>query len=128
MLVGHAGARSCDIRRSGGKPRGVDIVKKQTRKNNRVHCALYVAGVLALGANVAIAGEVNGKGKPIPGGEKGRSECSYSGQQDDPIADAGFFRGDRVQSWGQIPKMLRDILTSIGSNPGVACNPKKSGG
>ena len=90
-------------------------------------CTLLLAGSLAFGMNTATAGEVNGKGKPIPGGEKGRSECSYSGQQDDPVADAGFFRGDRVQSWGQIPKMLRDFLTSIGSNPGNACNPKKSG-
>ena len=89
---------------------------------------LVLAGSLALGMNTAVAGEVDGKGNPVPGGEKGRSECSYSGQQDDAAADAGFFRGDRVQSWGQIPKMFRDFLTSIGSNPGNACNPKKSGG
>jgi hypothetical protein len=77
--------------------------------------------------NVANAGEVDGKGNPIPGGENGRSECSYSGQQDDPVEDEGFFRGDRVQSWGQIPKMMRTILRSIGLHPGDACNPKKSG-
>ena len=88
--------------------------------------SLLVAGMLAFGANNALAGEVDGKGNPVPGGTNGKSECSYSGQQDDPVADAGFFRGDRVQNWGQIPKMLRDFLTSIGSNPGNACNPKKS--
>jgi len=87
-----------------------------------------VSGILAIGLNAAVAGEVDGKGNPIPGGTKGQSECSYSGQQDDAAADAGFFKGDRVQSWGQIPKWFRDFLTSIGSNPGVACNPKKSGG
>ena len=86
-----------------------------------------IAGILALGANSAVAGEVNGKGKPIPGGEKGRSECSYSGQQDDPVADAGFFKGDRVQNWGQIPKMVRDFLRTVGLSPGDACNPRKSG-
>jgi hypothetical protein len=89
---------------------------------------LCIAGVLSMTASTAVAGEVDGKGNPIPGGEKGRSECSYSGQQDDPIADAGFFKGDRVQSWGQIPKWLRDFLVSIGElpEPGYACNPKKS--
>jgi hypothetical protein len=93
-----------------------------------VMSALLVTGILALGANTAFAGEVDGKGNPVPGGEKGRSECSYSGQQDDPVADAGFFRGDRVQSWGQIPKMVRDFLRTVGLHPGDACNPKKSGG
>ena len=88
---------------------------------------LLLAAILAMGVNTAVAGEVDGKGNPVPGGVNGKSECSYSGQQDDAEADAGFFRGDRVQSWGQIPKMFRDFLTSIGSNPGNACNPKKSG-
>ena len=81
-----------------------------------------------LGANPAFAGEVNGKGKEIPGGDTGRSICSFSGQQDDPEADAGFFRGDRVQSWGQIPKITRDFLTLIGMHPGTACNPNKGEG
>ena len=48
----------------------------------------------------------------------------------DPIADAGFFKGDRTQSWGQIPKWLRDYLVSIGElpEPGDACNPSKANG
>jgi len=33
-----------------------------------------------------------------------------------------------AQSWGQIPKDFRDFLTSVGSNPGIACNPIKSAG
>ena len=103
-------------------------MKNNFTDKTRVSYALLVSGILAIGANAAVAGEVDGKGNPIPGGTKGQSECSYSGQQDDAAADAGFFKGDRVQSWGQIPKWFRDILTSIGSNPGAACNPKKSGG
>lgn len=92
------------------------------------HCLAWcLAGMLSLGVNSAGAGEVDGKGNPVPGGENGRSECSYSGQQDDPEADAGFFRGDRVQSWGQIPKWLRDVLRAAGMHPGDACNPQKSG-
>jgi hypothetical protein len=103
-------------------------MKNKSKVTAHITYTLLLAGSLALGMNTAAAGEVDGKGNPVPGGAKGKSECSYSGQQDDPVADAGFFRGDRVQSWGQIPKMLRDFLTSIGSNPGNACNPKKSGG
>ncbi|MDH3379811.1 MAG: hypothetical protein OEQ39_23045 [Gammaproteobacteria bacterium] len=103
-------------------------MKNKFTDKTRVSYALLVSGILAISANAAVAGEVDGKGNPIPGGVKGQSECSYSGQQDDAAADAGFFKGDRVQSWGQIPKLFRDFLTSIGSNPGVACNPKKSGG
>lgn len=89
-----------------------------------------VIGLIAvawiLGANVATAGEVNGRGDPIPGGDKGKSECSFSGQQDDPVADEGLFRGDRVQSWGQIPKVVRDVLRTMGLLPGDACNPRKA--
>ncbi|MDH3416831.1 MAG: hypothetical protein OEM64_11025 [Gammaproteobacteria bacterium] len=103
-------------------------MKNKFTDKTPVSYALLVSGILAIGLNAAVAGEVDGKGNPIPGGTKGQSECSYSGQQDDAAADAGFFKGDRVQSWGQIPKWFRDFLTSIGSNPGVACNPKKSGG
>lgn len=107
--------------------RGTTMNDKSTVKTG-LGSSLLLAGILAFGANTAFAGEVDGKGNPIPGGANGKSECSYSGQQDDPVADEGFFRGDRVQSWGQIPKMLRDFLTSVGSDPGKACNPKKSGG
>ena len=103
-------------------------MENKLKDKTPVSYVLLLSGILAIGANAAVAGEVNGKGNPIPGGTKGQSECSYSGQQDDAAADAGFFKGDRVQSWGQIPKMVRDFLTSVGSNPGVACNPKKSGG
>ena len=105
-------------------------MKNKSIEKKRLGLVLCVAGILSMGANAAVAGEVDGKGNPIPGGGKGKSECSDSGQQDDPIADAGFFKGDRVQTWGQIPKWLRDYLVSIGElpEPGYACNPKKSGG
>lgn len=102
-------------------------MKKKTKERSRLGFALIAASILAIGVNTGVAGEVDGKGNPVPGGVNGKSECSFSGQQDDPIADAGFFKGDRVQSWGQIPKMLRNFLASIGLHPGVACNPNKSG-
>jgi hypothetical protein len=88
---------------------------------------VVVCAVWILGASPVFAGEVNGKGEVIPGGENGRSLCSYSGRQDDADADEGTFRGDEVQSWGQIPKGLRDILVSLGMffHPGEGCNPNR---
>ena len=102
---------------------------------------LVVLGLtlLAVGfmASVASAGEITGNGR-----EKvvnGRSACAFSGQEDlqwfqdqdtDLIPVVNFVRGvpGHSQSWGQIPKSFRDFLTSIGSNPGIACNPNKSSG
>ena len=103
-------------------------MKNKTTMTHKIGRALVLSAILALGANYAVAGEVNGKGKPVPGGSKGKSECSYSGLQDDAAADEGFFRGDRVQSWGQIPLGMRQILAAIGFRPGDACNPKKADG
>jgi hypothetical protein len=102
-------------------------MKNALQNLNRLSLSLFLAALMGLSMNAANAGEVDGKGNPIPGGANGKSECSYSGQQDDPEEDAGIFRGDRVQSWGQLPKMARDFLRTIGMHPGDACNPKKSG-
>lgn len=102
-------------------------MNNKSKKKYQLGYTLCVAGVLALGANTVSAGEVDGKGNPVPGGVKGKSECSYSGQQDDPTLDP-FFKGDRVQSYGQLPKWLRDIIKAAGGHPGVACNPKKAEG
>ena len=95
---------------------------------SKVGHILALSAILAWGANTAVAGEINGKGKVVPGGTNGKSACSYSGLQDDPVEDEGVFRGDRVQSWGQMPLFLREFLTAIGFHPGDARNPRKSGG
>ena len=89
-----------------------------------------VAALLLVGVG-AQAGEITGNGKSLKnenGTLNGRSACAFSGQQDDPIADEGVFRGDRVQNWGQIPKAVRDFLRTIGLHPGDSCNPRKSSG
>jgi hypothetical protein len=102
-----------------------------------------VIGLLT--ASVVSAGEVtgNGKNKQIDGGKWGtnlhaRSECAFSGQE-----DLQYFTNDEgntdphpitrgvpahAQSWGQIPKSVRDDPEVFGGlNPGTFCNPIKAG-
>ena len=98
-------------------------------KKNRLSLVVCMASMLLLGANASFAGEVDGKGNPIPGGEKGRSECSYSGQQDDD-SNEGVFKSDRTQSWGQLFNDIRLFFISQGWTPGKAgpvgsCNPNE---
>ena len=88
--------------------------------------AVGLGSVLVLQA--ARAGEITGNGKWIAGSPdaplNGKSECAFSGQQDDPGEPP--FRGLIAQSWGQIPKAVRDVLTVMGLNPGISCNPQKA--
>ena len=99
--------------------------------------------LLSLSASVAFAGEYTGNGKKLHvedskwgTGLHARSFCAFSGQEDLQFEDeegnpleTPIVRGvpARAQSWGQIPKEFRDILTAEGSNPGIACNPIKGG-
>lgn len=111
----------------------------------RIATALCGAAlVLSLGASTVFAGEITGTGrslKVVDGGKWGtflhaRSECAFSGQEDLQYLDATtgqlkavFTKGvpGHAQSWGQIPKAGRDFLTTLGFNPGIACNPMKAG-
>jgi hypothetical protein len=97
-------------------------------------CAVALGGV---GASAAFAGEITGNGKPLWTNTTdwnaehtlhGASACAFSGQEDlqygpNPDPTAGH-----SQSWGQIPKEVRDFLTTIEMNPGIACNPTKGSG
>ena len=83
-------------------------------------------------AGAAFAGEITGNGKSLKnedGTLNGRSECAFSGQNDtysgDPTVpdEDGFFR---TQNWGQVGSEGRAFITSMGFNPGIACNPSKS--
>lgn len=98
-------------------------------------------------AGAAFAGEWTGNDKdlwtstivdPETGEEHhtlhGKSACAFSGQNDEwpnesgdpsqPGVD-GFFR---TQSWGQLPKAVRDEIAPFGAHPGTACNPSRSAG
>ena len=86
--------------------------------------------LVCLSAGSVLAGEVKGP----PGGDlpdtpigaapddapHAHSICSFSGLgdgEDDPGRTAAH-----VQSWGQIPKAVRDFLATQGAHPGDACN------
>ena len=106
-----------------------------------VSAVLAATFIASVGASAVFAGEITGNGKVLKvdgGGNWGtglhaRSVCAYSGQEDNqflddagnPLAEPQRGVPGYAQSWGQIPKEVRDFLTSIGSNPGLACNPIK---
>jgi hypothetical protein len=101
---------------------------------SRVAVAFCTAAVAAVGAGAALAGESTGNGRYINGSDSaplhGKSACAYSGQNPEallPTTDPHYEPG-RTQSWGQIPQADRAFLTSIGLNPGIACNPTKATG
>ncbi|HKY88884.1 MAG TPA: hypothetical protein VJ141_02820 [Candidatus Limnocylindrales bacterium] len=81
------------------------------------------AVVLSLSASAVFAGEITGNGTRVhPEGEPlpGKSLCAYSGQNDEYHEVST--EEPRVQSWGQIPKAVRDSLPDF-LHPGMACNP-----
>jgi hypothetical protein len=90
--------------------------------------AVLVGAAWIIGTNAAVAGEITGNGKWIAGSPdaplNGKSECAYSGRQDDPGEPP--FKGIIAQSWGQIPKAIRDVITALGGSPGTSCNPTKA--
>ena len=90
-------------------------------------CVCTVSLVLG-GAATAHAGEYNGKGEPVPGGENGKSACSYSGRDIPdsvegnpfPFLDDDALTSQRnfTQSYGLYVSLgLKDIVPS----PGEAC-------
>jgi hypothetical protein len=86
---------------------------------------------LSMATSAVFAGEITGNGRLKE--VNGRSFCAFSGQEDLQwfTDDSDTVRLDNpekgvpghAQSWGQIPKEVRDQLTAIGMNPGIACNP-----
>lgn len=76
--------------------------------------------VMAMGVGAAFAGEITGTGKSLKNDDgtlNGHSLCAFSGLDD--ADDDGF---GRTQSWGQIPKEIRDEFPAF-LHPGMACNP-----
>lgn len=107
------------------------------RSIRRVVLAVVAASVLAtLSLGVALGGEITGNGRLLE--VKGKSECAFSGQEDLQWFTNDFQEERRenpvkgepahAQSWGQIPKEVRDFIAAeFGAHPGNACNPHRSG-
>jgi hypothetical protein len=104
-------------------------------KRSRLALAIVGATVaLSLTAGAAFAGEITGNGRLKT--VNGRSDCAYSGQEDlqwyttnaDTTLRTDPTRGDpgHSQNWGQLDQATRAFLTSIGLNPGMACNPNRT--
>jgi hypothetical protein len=102
----------------------------------RIAVALSSVALIALlGASTAFAGEITGNGRLLA--VNGHSSCAFSGQQDlqwyttdaDTTLRTDPTRGDpsHAQSWGQIPKAVRDSFPAS-LHPGIACNPTRSAG
>jgi hypothetical protein len=89
--------------------------------------ALYIAAP-------AVAGEVNGRGDPIPATDHAASVCAFSGLNDHPVnPPPGDFAG-KVQNFGAFLHFLADLFgfrvnpLDAPSYPGENCNPNNGGG
>ena len=98
-----------------------------------VLAASCAAAVLYIAAPAG-AGEVNGRGNPIPATDHAASICAFSGQNDHPVnPPPGDFPG-RVQSFGAFMKFLAELMgfrlnpLDAPSYPGENCNPNNGGG
>jgi hypothetical protein len=102
----------------------------------RVLVAVAAALVVLAMAPVAHAGEITGNGKSLHvdgkwgTGLHSRSVCAFSGQEDlqfltpmaiDPTGSGCQGVPGHAQSWGQIPKAVRQLPRRDTS--GMACNP-----
>ncbi|HKO33442.1 MAG TPA: hypothetical protein VJY85_06820 [Candidatus Limnocylindria bacterium] len=111
-----------------------------------VLAALAATIVVAFSASAAFAGEITGNGRKLltledskwGTGLHARSLCAYSGQEDlqwfqdegtDQIPVENPVKGvpGHAQSWGQIPKAVRDSFP-VEMHPGHSCNPQRSSG
>ena len=121
------------------RPGSTEVCDIPHRGKNRFILALAAATLVAsLSAGAVAAGEITGNGKLKD--VNGHSACAFSGQEDlqwdlddgntMPRPPATIVKGfpSHAQSWGQIPKADREFLTSIGHNPGIACNPTRATG
>lgn len=98
-------------------------------KRSLLAAALCAAVATGASASAALAGEATGNfertGKVTPiASFVAHSICSFSGQNPERFldpSDEGFEPG-RTQSWGQIPKAVRDVIATEGEHPGDACN------
>lgn len=92
----------------------------------RIAVALCSIAALGLTGGSAFAGEITGNGNWIAGSEAaplhGKSECAFSGQNDEfhLFPNQGW---PRTQSWGQEIRGAAPVVGGHVGVPGFACNP-----
>ena len=100
-------------------------------KKSWVAAVLCAAVLTGANATAAFAGEATGNfgrtGKTTPiksDFPHAQSICAFSGQNPERFLDPSDpdFEPGRTQSWGQIPKEVRDELAQLGLQPGDSCN------
>jgi hypothetical protein len=86
---------------------------------------IVALGLVIAGAGSAHAGEVNGRGEPIPGAERASSVCAYSGQDlpdaeenQPPALNDDFVTDAHVQSYG---RWVSHGFKGVVPSPGDAC-------
>jgi hypothetical protein len=74
-------------------------------KRTLIGATLCLGSVVGFSAGSVLAGEVNGNGDPVKAKDVARSDCAFSGLEDD---DGGPNGGPGVapQNWGQIVKSV----------------------
>ena len=95
-------------------------------RRKRLAAAACGVALLGLSAAPAFGGEITGSGNWIAGSEeaplKGKSECAYSGLNDENVL--GDESAARSQSWGA--SVARFAKGAAGGVPGFACNPQRA--
>ena len=99
-------------------------------KKTAASAALALMLVLG-GGSAAMAGEYDGRGGDVRGGDKAQSACHFSGRDlpDDvegnpPGFDDDMITGGHVQTYGQI---VRAGGKGMAPSPGVACRGNVEG-
>ena len=96
---------------------------------SRMTVIACMAATMLISASSAFAGEATGNfektGKTTPiANYNASSICSFSGQNPERFLAPSNpdFEPGHTQSWGQIPKEIRDVIATQGEHPGDACN------
>ena len=79
--------------------------------------AAFALLVVVVPAGAVTDGELDGNGHPYVG------LMVAQDAKGNPLENPTKGEPAHAQTWGLIPKAERDFLTSIGVNPGNACNP-----
>lgn len=81
-------------------------------KKPALSAVLAAALVVGMGGT-AFAGEITGNGKPTPINDFNASSiCSFSGQNDDPTGGGNPFEAGKVQNWGHVVGIAKELLAT----------------